>query len=320
MIPNICQRMLFSIITPTFNAGVTLGETLESVRNQMGDDTEHLMMDACSTDKTLEVAKKYPHLIVRSEPDKGIYDGMNKGAKLARGEWLLFLQGDDWLPAGTVEAYRKAITENPSIEIICGDCEAMKQSVGIWSSVWSVTDPSLKKLTVENIALGEPMINARLIKRSAFEKLGGFSLDYSLASDRDFLLRAAEAGFRQKEIEVATYRYRWHAGSSTMTEGNALTSKLSRENLAIAKKNLSKESAGSRETLLKWHDLLTVQAAMNALENFQWRDLVQAYREGTAENRGWIFCFAGEIIRSLPGFISRRGKSRTRLLREGSVL
>ena len=312
--------MLISIITPTFNAGTTLRETLESVCSQYGGDTEHLLMDACSTDNTLEIANDYTPLILKSEPDRGIYDGMNKGAKLARGEWLLFLQGDDWLPAGTVEAYRKAITENHSMEIICGDCEALKQSVGIWSSVWSITDPSSKKLTVDNIALGEPMINARLIKRSTFEKLGGFSLDYSLASDRDFLLRAAEAGVRQMEIKVATYRYRWHAGSSTMTEGNTLTAKLSRENLAIAKKNLSKESVGSRETLLKWHDLLTVQAAMNALENFQWRDLVQAYREGTAENRRWIFCFAGEIIRSLPGFISRRGKSRTRLLREGSVL
>jgi len=306
--------VLISIITPTFNAATTLRETLESVYSQYGRDTEHLLMDACSTDKTLEVAKRYPHLVIRSEPDKGIYDGMNKGARLARGEWLLFLQGDDWLPAGTVEAYRKVITENQSMEIICGDCEAMKQSMGIWSSVWSVTEPSLKKLTMDNIALGEPMINARLIKRSAFEKLGGFSLDYSLASDRDFLLRAAEAGVRQMEIEVATYRYRWHAGSSTMTEGNVLTAKLSRENLAIAKKNLSKESVGSRDTLLKWHDLLTVQAAMNALENLQWRDLVQAYREGTAKNRRWIFCFADEIIRSLPGFISRGGKTRSGML------
>lgn len=311
MIPNICQRMLFSIITPTFNAGVTLGETLESVRNQMGDDTEHLMMDACSTDKTLEVAKRYPHLIVRSEPDKGIYDGMNKGAKLARGEWLLFLQGDDWLPAGTVEAYRKAIIENPSIEMICGDCEAIKQSVGIWSRVWSVTDPLLKKLTVENIALGEPMINARLIKRSAFEKLGGFSLDYSLASDRDFLLRAAEAGVRQKEIEVATYRYRWHEGSSTMTEGNALSKKLRQENLKIAGDHLRRVRPADRGILKTWRDRLSIEEGMNALEAGEGKVFFNTLVSGCREQPLWPFYLAMEFVKSLPGFVMRGGKTRT---------
>ena len=314
------QRPLISIITPSFHAAGTIGETLDSVLPQLSGDVEHLLIDACSTDGTLEIAGKYPHLSIRSERDRGIYDGMNKGAALAAGEWLLFLQADDWLPAGTLDAYRKVVKESPMAEVICGSAEAVKESSGRWSTVWSVTDRDQKKLTSENIALGEPMINARLIKKSAFEKLGGFSLEYSLASDRDFLLRAVETGVVQQQFDAMTYCYRWHTGSSTMTEGNALTARLSQENLAIAKTHLPRASSTSKRSLRRWHDRLTVQAAMNALENFQWRDLVQAYREGTAENRGWIFCFAGEIIRSLPGFISRRGKSRTRLLREGSVL
>jgi len=273
-------------------------------------------MDACSTDKTLEVAKRYPHLVVRSEPDKGIYDGMNKGARLARGEWLLFLQGDDWLPAGTIEAYRKAITENQSMEIICGDCEAVKQSQDGWTTVWSVRNQDAKKLTEQYIALGEPMINARLIKRSAFEKLGGFSLDYSLASDRDFLLRAAEAGVRQVEIEVTTYRYRWHEGSSTMTEGNQLTGKLSQENLQIAKAHLKVANATNKSVFLKWHDRLMVQAGMNALENFRAGLLLESIKSGVSQNPLWIFYFLAEIIHSLPGLISRGGKTRSQMLRK----
>ena len=113
--------MLISIITPTFNAGVTLGETLESVRQQMGEDMEHLLLDACSTDRTLDVVKQFSHLVVHSEPDSGIYDGMNKGAELARGDWLLFLQGDDWLAEGTLEAYLRTIALHPDAEMICGD-------------------------------------------------------------------------------------------------------------------------------------------------------------------------------------------------------
>ena len=309
------QRPLISIITPSLHAAGTIGETLDSVLPQLSGDVEHLLIDACSTDGTLEIAGKYPHLSVRSERDKGIYDGMNKGAALAAGEWLLFLQADDWLPAGTLDAYRKACKESPMAEVICGSAEAVKESDGHWSPVWSVTDASRKKLSAENIVLGEPMINARLIKKNAFEKLGGFSLEYSLASDRDFLLRAAETRVVQCQVDSLTYRYRWHAGSSTMTEGNALTSRLSQENLAIAKTHLPRASSTNRRALLRWHDRLTVQAAMNALENFRWKDLVQASREGMSENAGWVACFSEEILRSLPGFLSRGGRTKSRILK-----
>jgi len=309
------QRPLISIITPSLHAAGTIGETLDSVLPQLSGDVEHLLIDACSTDGTLEIAGKYPHLSVRSERDRGIYDGMNKGAALAAGEWLLFLQADDWLPAGTLDAYRKVVKESPMAEVICGSAEAVKESSGRWSTVWSVTDRDQKKLTSENIALGEPMINARLIKKSAFEKLGGFSLEYSLASDRDFLLRAVETGVVQQQFDAMTYCYRWHTGSSTMTEGNALTSRLSQENLAIAKTHLPRASSTSKRSLRRWHDRLTVQAAMNALENFRWKDLVQASREGMSENTGWVACFSEVILRSLPGFLSRGGRTKSRILK-----
>ncbi len=305
--------MILSIVTPTFNAGSTLCDALESVRNQMGDDTEHLMMDACSTDKTVEAAKKYPCLIVRSEPDRGIYDGMNKGAELARGEWLLFLQGDDWLPAGALDAYRQAIAENPDAEMICGDCEAVKQSAGTWSSIWSVKDPSLKKLTIENIALGEPMINARLIRKDVFRKLGGFSLEYSLASDRDFLLRAAEAGVRQAEIPVPTYRYRWHEGSSTMTEGNSLSKKLRQENLRIAVDHLQRVRPADRGMLKAWRAQLGIEEGMNALEAGEGKVFFNALVRGCREQPLWPFYLAVEIVKSLPGFMMRGGKTRTQV-------
>jgi GT2 family glycosyltransferase len=245
---------------------------------------------------------------------------MNKGAALARGEWHLFLQGDDWLPEGTIEAYRRAIADNPEAEMICGNCEAVRESDGTWTQVWSVNNLGSKKLTVGNIALGEPMINARLIRRNLFWRLGGFSLEYSLASDRDFLLRASEAAGIQHEVDAMTYRYRWHSGSSTMTEGNTLTAKLSRENLAIAKAHLSKTSTCSRAALLKWHERLAIQVAMNALEEYRWRDLLQAFKAGVSENPGWIIWFGAEIMCSLPGFFLRGGKSRTQLLREGGII
>jgi len=288
---------------------------MESLLPQLSGDVEHLLIDACSSDGTLDIARKYPHLTLLSERDHGIYDGMNKGAALAKGEWILFLQADDWLPAGTIETYRKAILEDPMASVICGSAEAVKETQGGWSGVWSVTETSRKLLTAENIALGEPMINARLFKKRAFEELGGFSLDYTLASDRDFLLKASAAGMNQQEVDVMTYRYRWHSGSSTMTEGNALTARLSQENLAIAKAHLQKSNGRTKSVLRQWHDRLTVQAAMNALEECRWGDLLKCFKEGSSENPGWMACFTAEILRSLPGFVSRGGRTKSRILK-----
>jgi len=275
-------------------------------------------MDACSTDKTLELAKKYLHLSISSERDSGIYDGMNKGAELASGEWLLFLQGDDWLPEGTLATYHEAIMRHPEAEMFCGNCEAVKELDGRWAPVWAVTDPEFKKLTVRNIALREPMINARLIKREVFIGLGGFSLEYPLASDRDFLLRAAKRGIQQVEIDADTYRYRWHEGSSTMTEGNSRTGQLLSENLAVAKRHfqlLDAEQLGidDYKALRAWHTRLTVQAAMNALESKKSKFL-DSCLEGMRVDTHWPGKFLSVFMSSIPGFLARGCRTRSQII------
>jgi glycosyltransferase involved in cell wall biosynthesis len=308
------QRPLISIVTPSFNAGGTIRDTMESILPQLADDVEHLLIDAGSTDNTLEIARLYPHLSVISERDRGIYDGMNKGAALAKGDWILFLQADDWLPDESLEIYRMAISENPRASVICGSAEAVKEHQGNWLTVWTVKEISRKALSVANIALDEPMINARLVKKDIFDALGGFSLKYTLASDRDFLLRAAEAGINQCTVDALTYRYRWHPGSSTMTEGNRLTKKLFQENLAIAKSHHTKATGSSRKALCQWLDRLMVQSGMNAIEEFRWRELLEIFREGSAQNPLWSILLAKEALRSFPGFVARGGKTRTQVL------
>jgi glycosyltransferase involved in cell wall biosynthesis len=310
--------MLLSIITPTFNAGKTLRETLESVAYQIGDGMEHLLVDAASSDETLAIAAEFPHLRITSERDGGIYDGMNRGARRSLGEWLLFLQGDDWLPEGALAAYRSAIAAHPDAQMICGDCEAVRMMEGAWRTVWRVKDPGKKELSLGNIALGEPMINARLMRRDVFHRLGGFSESYSLASDRDFLLRAAADGMTQVVTAAVTYRYRWHEGSSTMNDGNALTERLFRENLAIAGKYLSLLEGADRRVILAWHDRLTVQGAMNALECWNAEGILAMAEAGFRENKLWPVLFAAEVLGALPGFVARGGKTRSRISRTGA--
>lgn len=311
--------MLISIITPTKNAGSTLAETLESVMLQRRLDVEHLIVDGCSTDETLGIVARQESLSVSSEPDCGIYDAMNKGARRASGKWLLFLQADDWLPEGALDAYMRAIQSYPDAEIICGCAEAIKKGEVGWKSVWKINDVDSRKLSVRNIALGEPMINARLIRKDVFERIGGFSLEYSLASDRDFLLRAAQSGVVQVDIAEQTYRYRWHQGSSTMTDGNALSGRLLRENLAIAANHLRFCDTSGRRDLCRWQRNLTVQGAMNALET-RASGMAGYVFSGCSVDILWPFVFLAEILKSLPGFIARGCKTKSSVVLTGGKL
>ncbi len=97
---------LISIITITYNAEKTLSPTMESVANQTCQDFEHIIIDGASKDHTLDIARKYQKVRILSEPDKGLYDAMNKGLWMAKGKYLLFLNsGDTFHSPETLEKY-----------------------------------------------------------------------------------------------------------------------------------------------------------------------------------------------------------------------
>ena len=116
--------MRISIITVTYNAEATIERTLESVAQQTYPDVEHLIIDGASRDRTLEIAKRYPHAIVYSEPDHGLYDAMNKGLKRATGDYLCFLNAGDKLHSKETLAHIAQTQENvtsPAIAVLYGD-------------------------------------------------------------------------------------------------------------------------------------------------------------------------------------------------------
>ena len=88
------SRETFSIITPCLNARSFIAEAIESVLAQQIPDVEHIIMDGGSTDGTLEILKKYPHLVVVSGPDHGMYDAINQGIGISNGEWIGLLNAD----------------------------------------------------------------------------------------------------------------------------------------------------------------------------------------------------------------------------------
>jgi glycosyltransferase involved in cell wall biosynthesis len=303
---------LFTIITPTLNASATLEDAVCSAMGQ-GIDSEHLIMDGCSSDRTLEIAHSFQHLTVHSGRDRGLYDAMNRGAFFARGEWLIFLQADDWLPEGALAAYRAAMEKNPAAEILTGSAEAVRQiGENLWDQQWQRTSDADKALAIPNIALGEPMLNARAIRKSLFKKAGPFDLAYSLASDRDFLLKLTALQPQAATVDAPTYRYRWHEGSRTMNSGNSLSRRLTAENLAIAEKHIQSSTEPTTRRLLKiWHHRQSTQAALCALEALQPLAVIQAVLRATRINPSWPPAFAAEFVRCLANWIRNGFKTRS---------
>ncbi|MBR6998717.1 MAG: glycosyltransferase, partial [Prevotella sp.] len=120
----------FTVVTITFNAEAVLQRTLDSVLQQTHEDVEHLIIDGASTDGTLRLAEQYKSqsdasarghkVIIRSEPDDGIYHAMNKGLTQASGDYILYLNAGDSFPqADTLElvAHRCRLNELPSDEL-----------------------------------------------------------------------------------------------------------------------------------------------------------------------------------------------------------
>lgn len=120
--------MKISIITPCYNASAWIERAIQSVLQQDHPDWEHIIIDGKSTDGTLDVLAKYPHLRVVSEPDKGQSDAMNKGIRLVQGDVIGFLNADDYYFPGAFKAVANAFKNN--VSFVLGNVLVKSQRLG----------------------------------------------------------------------------------------------------------------------------------------------------------------------------------------------
>lgn len=180
--------MKISIITATFNSASTIKDTLESVNNQTYSNIEHIIVDGASKDNTLALVKEYGKRVttIISEPDKGIYDGMNKGIKAATGDVIGILNSDDFLTSNDVISKVVETFKNNNIDALYGDVHFvnpnnLEKMLRYYSS--AIFKPSLFKFGFM------PAHPSFYMKKSCYDKYGLYSLDYKIASDYDLLIR-----------------------------------------------------------------------------------------------------------------------------------
>lgn len=169
---------MLSIIIPTYNSSAVLGRALNSIVGQTFTGWEVLIMDGASKDNTVEIAESYhdKRIKVFSEPDKGIYDAMNKGVKKAQGEWLYFLGSDDSLYDSYV--LKKVFGEiGKNDEIVYGEVFAPHLTLE-YKGEWS-----LDKVWYNRCH------QAIFYKRTVFKEYGLYDQRYKVLADFAFNLR-----------------------------------------------------------------------------------------------------------------------------------
>ncbi len=115
--------MKITVVTVAFNAEKTIGDTLRSVAAQRHPAVEHLVIDGGSRDATMEVVRAHAHrgLCAQSEPDRGLYDAMNKGLAQATGDLVGFLNADDFFArTDALTLIARAAAEHPAADAVCG--------------------------------------------------------------------------------------------------------------------------------------------------------------------------------------------------------
>ena len=176
---------LISIVTITFNAEKELESTLRSVARQTFTDYEHLIVDGASNDATVEIAENFenPRLKVHSKPDSGIYHGMNRGLKYARGKYIIFLNaGDGFASANTLSLF--AEKARLDYDIIYGDT-VITDAAGNILRKRHLDAP--EELTVKSFAKGMLVCHqAFMVKRSLAPE---YNRKYSLSADYDWCIR-----------------------------------------------------------------------------------------------------------------------------------
>lgn len=180
------MEALFSIITVTYNAEKELPFTVNSVKEQTYTGFEYLVIDGNSTDNTLKIAEKsgIPNTIIISEPDKGLYDAMNKGIKLASGKYLIFLNaGDSFSSEETLDTIaQKAIATNG--DILYGQTQLVGSDRKV-IGMRHLTAP--EKLTFDSFRNGMLVCHqAFIVKRNLAPQ---YNLRYRFSADYEWCLK-----------------------------------------------------------------------------------------------------------------------------------
>ena len=221
--------LLVSIITPSYNQGGFIEETIKSVLSQDYPEIEYIVIDGGSTDNTVEILKKYEgRLKWVSEKDRGQSDAINKGFGMARGEILAWLNSDDIYLSGAVSKAVEFLRNHPDVKVIYGNARFCDESGKIIGEYCPPDIFDYKSLAFYN-SICQP---STFFRRDAFFDVGGIDLSLHHLMDHDLWMKMAKR-FKVAYIPEFLSIYRLHDESKSVSDLHGL--KRNEESLYIRK-------------------------------------------------------------------------------------
>ena len=182
------NNLKISIITVSYNSSKTIKDTIESVLSQDYSNIEYIIIDGGSTDGTVDIIKKYADKISYfvSEPDKGIYDAMNKGIKAANGDIVGILNSDDFYPNSYVISNVAKTFVNQACDAVYGDLVYVKENdTSKIARYWQSGEYSTSSIK-NGWMLPHPTF---FVKKEMYERYGYYNTDLKSAADYEMILK-----------------------------------------------------------------------------------------------------------------------------------
>lgn len=259
-----------SVIIFVLNAVDTIERTLISVIEQLVPRLELIILDAGSTDGTVEIIRRYQEHITwwRSAPDEGPTAAINEGITLSSGEVICLLPADDWLEPGALHAVIHEFDADPELDLLSCGARFVRFDVNGEMKVDALFNTKkILDFTMANI-VHYPLSANRFIRRRIYKQFGGHDVSYRIGGDSDFLIRICAFGVHSKVIERLTYSYLRHEKSTTLSGNPEIIFLMMMANIRVAESALALNniSEKNRSALVGMHGRCSTRLAWMLLK------------------------------------------------------
>lgn len=301
----------FSIITPSYQRAGLIKTAISSVLSQ-DCGFEHIIIDGGSIDGTLELLRGYPHLKVISEPDRGMYDALNKGIKISTGSFIGFLNTDDHYEPNIFGKVKNIFELNPDIDVVWGNADVRNFSSWDGSESYQRYMPPKEDKLISRLMVELPIFNACFFRRSIFAKFGDFLPDYKIAADREYMLRLALGDCRFYRTDLMSYHYLEHESSLSFSKSLAYREIATEEECKIAEVYLTRKTLLPKTANLfrRWHSFSTVSYLKVSIKNGHLKKAAAGFRNGLR----YDFYFPVVFVQRVMGLLLHRSASENPIL------